>query len=66
MKIRVRPDLCCGAGLCAMTAPNVFQLDEHGYNRMNGEIVPPGREEEARVGASACPETAISLIDPDD
>ena len=66
MRIRVRPDLCCGAGLCAMTAPNVFQLDEHGYNRMDGQIVPPGREEEARVGASACPETAISFIETDD
>ena len=43
MKIRVRPDLCCGAGLCAMTAPNVFQLDEYGYNRMDGEIVPPDK-----------------------
>lgn len=61
MKIRVRPDLCCGAGLCAMTAPNVFQLDEHGYNMMDGGLVPAGREEEARVGASACPETAIQL-----
>jgi ferredoxin len=49
-----------------MTAPNVFQLDEHGYNRMDGQIVPPGREEEARVGASACPETAISFIETDD
>jgi len=63
MKIRVRPDLCCGAGLCAMTAPNVFQLDEHGYNKMNGCDVPKGREEEARIGASACPETAISFIE---
>ena len=63
MKIRVRPDLCCGAGLCAMTAPNVFQLDEHGYNKMDGRDVPPGHEDEARIGASACPETAISFID---
>ena len=61
MKIRVRPDLCCGAGLCAMTAPNVFRLDEHGYNKMDGQLVPPGCEDEARIGASACPETAISL-----
>jgi ferredoxin len=63
MKIRVKPDLCCGAGLCAMTAPGVFHLDEHGYNRMDGQTVPPGREDEARVGASACPESAIQLLD---
>jgi ferredoxin len=63
MKIRVRPDLCCGAGLCAMTAPKVFQLDEHGYNKMDGQTVAPGHEDEARIGASACPETAISFID---
>jgi hypothetical protein len=30
---------------------------------MDGKTVPAGCEEEARVGASACPETAIQLID---
>jgi ferredoxin len=49
-----------------MTAPDVFQLDEHGYNMMDGKTVPPGREEEARIGASACPETAISFDETDD
>jgi ferredoxin len=48
-----------------MTAPNVFRLDEHGYNKMNGTTVPAGREEEARIGASACPETAISFDEDD-
>jgi ferredoxin len=65
MKIRVRPDLCAGMGLCAVTAPRVFELDEHGYNRMDGETVPPGLEEEARAGASACPESAIELRNAD-
>lgn len=63
MRIRVRPDLCAGMGLCATTAPRVFELDEHGYNRMDGETVSPGLEDEARVGAAACPESAITLLE---
>jgi ferredoxin len=66
LKIRVRPDLCAGMGLCASTAPRVFQLDEHGYNKMDGEIVPAGLEDEAQQGASVCPEAAISLIEVDE
>ena len=64
MKIRVKKDLCCGAGLCASVAPEVYQLDEMGYNAMDGETVPAGLEELARTGATSCPEQAISF--PDD
>jgi ferredoxin len=65
MKIRVKGDLCCGAGLCAATAPEVFRLDDLGYNGMDGQDVPIGLEELARAGARACPEQAISFPDTD-
>lgn len=62
MKIKVRQDLCCGAGLCVKTAPEVFQLDELGYNKMDEQEVPPGLEDAARRGAAMCPEGAIRVV----
>jgi ferredoxin len=59
MKIVVRKDLCCAAQLCVQSAPDLFRLDELGYNDSDGEAVPQGREGEAREAARACPENAI-------
>jgi ferredoxin len=59
MKIRIRKDLCCAAQLCVATAPDLFRLDELGYNDSDGEDVPEGEEALAREAARACPENAI-------
>lgn len=61
MKIRVMQDLCCAAQLCVLAAPDLFRLDELGYNASDGDTVPPGREDEAREAADRCPEGAITL-----
>jgi ferredoxin len=63
MKIRIRGDLCCGAQLCMQIAPDVFRLDELGYNDSDGLDVPSGREQAAREAEAACPEKAISFED---
>ena len=62
MKIRVRQDLCCAAQLCTQVAPDVFRLDELGYNASDGDEVPVEKEDNARAGAEICPERAISLV----
>ena len=59
MKIVVRKDLCCAAQLCLQSAPDLFRLDELGYNDSDGDEVPAGREADAREAARACPENAI-------
>ena len=61
MKIGVKADLCCAAHLCILAAPDLFRLDDFGYNASDGDLVPPGREDDARRGAENCPEGAISL-----
>ena len=61
MKIRVKQDLCCAAQLCILTAPDLFRLDDLGYNASDGDDVPLGREDDARRGAESCPEGAILL-----
>jgi len=61
MKIRVRKDLCCAAQLCVQAAPDLFRLDELGYNDSDGDEVPPDQEDQARQAAGLCPESAIEL-----
>jgi ferredoxin len=66
MRIVVRKDLCCAAQLCVQTAPDLFRLDELGYNDSDGDVVPAGREGEAREAALACPENAIRFTSSED
>jgi ferredoxin len=65
MKIRVSPDLCCGAQRCAAVAPEVYKL-KNGYNALVGAtdyLVPDDLKTQAVRGAKACPECAIQVID---
>ncbi len=65
MKIKVRRDLCCGAGLCVQIAPDVFRRDALGYNDSDGDDVPPAKQSAAERAARACPENAIHLVTVD-
>jgi len=47
----------------AAQASDVYELDETGYNCMGQFEVKPGKEEDAKLGASWCPEEAISIIE---
>ncbi len=64
MKYLVDPALCSGRGSCAVAAPEVFVLDDEGYNRDVGATVPvgPGREQAVENGAAVCPEQAIRVM----
>jgi ferredoxin len=61
MRVRVDTDRCTGHARCAAFAPDVFVLDELGYNVTPVTEVPPEHEEAARKGALACPELAITI-----
>jgi ferredoxin len=63
VKISVDPDRCQGHTLCAMIAPDLFQLDDiDGHSRaIDGEI-PADRESKAYEAIRSCPEQAISII----
>lgn len=63
MKIIVDCDKCQGHALCASQAPDVFELDDTGYNSMGEFTVVEGQEDAARNGASWCPEGAITIIE---
>jgi ferredoxin len=57
---------CQGHTLCAMIAPESFELDDiDGRAHAVVEDVPDGQQQRVREAASSCPEQAISvLIDP--
>lgn len=65
MKVRVDQDRCQGHTLCAMIAPEMFQLsDIDGSSSAVTEVVPPDQESLVREAAQSCPEQAI-LIEED-
>ena len=63
MELHVDRERCAGAGMCALTAPEVFDQDA-GDGRvllLNAEP-PPGQESAAREAADVCPSGAITVI----
>jgi ferredoxin len=66
MKVRVLPDLCCGAQRCAIVAPEVYKLRDDGFNAWvdAGDVeIPDELKEQATRGARACPECAIKIVE---
>ncbi|MFF7178585.1 ferredoxin [Streptomyces sp. NPDC008121] len=65
MDVHVDRDRCLGAGMCALTAPEVFDQDED-----DGLVVllharpPRNRRAAVRTAAGVCPAAAITLTDP--
>lgn len=62
MKVTVDQDKCVSAGMCVMSAPDVFdQRDEDGVVELL--IAEPGPElaEDTRKAAAACPAMAIQI-----
>ena len=62
VRIHVERELCVGHGRCATVAPEVFTLDDSGYNTIDGDHeVDDALERAARLGALNCPEGCISV-----
>ncbi len=60
MKIQVDPDRCQGHTICAMRAPDLFELsDIDGHATAITGDVPPEREADAMEAFHSCPEQAI-------
>lgn len=63
MKVTVQASRCQGHARCLAEGPDVFVLDDVGYNTTDVENVPPALAEQARRGALACPELALTVIE---
>ncbi|HEX7036867.1 MAG TPA: ferredoxin [Pseudomonadales bacterium] len=53
--------LCQGHGRCEAMAPEIYKLDDNGYLALEVIEIPPGLEEQARLGADSCPEQVIRI-----
>ncbi|TCP57266.1 ferredoxin [Tamaricihabitans halophyticus] len=61
MKIDIDFDRCESHGLCALTAPEVFWIDDDGYTQFVPE--PPESERDAVEQAiDGCPMQAIKML----
>ncbi|MFF3441555.1 ferredoxin [Streptosporangium sp. NPDC002721] len=64
MKITTDTERCIGAGMCALTAPEVFdQSEDEGTVVLLDETPPPELHAAARRARQLCPSGAISVID---
>jgi ferredoxin len=65
MRASVDADVCVGAGLCVLTAPEVFSQDpEDGIATAPDVDLPPGEAEAVREAAAICPVEAIAFTTP--
>ena len=67
MRVQIDPALCQGHGRCYDLAPDLFDADDEGYSTLTdltaGGQVPSGREDDARLAAANCPESAITIAE---
>jgi len=66
MRIRVETHLCTGHALCQVQGPEVYVLNELGFNETDSANLPEELWEQARRGALACPEGAIVVEEDGD
>ena len=64
MKVHIDSDRCQGHGRCYDLAPELFGADDEGYGRVLGDgLVSPDHEQEARLAAANCPESAVTIVE---
>ncbi|MEU7071677.1 ferredoxin [Streptomyces narbonensis] len=64
MDVRVDRGRCLGAGMCALTAPQVFDQDEEeGLVVLLDARPPEERRAAVRVAAGVCPASVITLTE---
>jgi ferredoxin len=63
VRISVDRDKCMGHATCKSAAPEVYLLDELGFNVTPAGEVPIALADQAVRGALSCPESAITVED---
>ncbi|WP_326594996.1 ferredoxin [Streptomyces sp. NBC_01803] len=64
MRIQADTGRCVGAGMCALTAPDLFdQSDEQGTVVLLDPEPPAGGRDSAREAVERCPSGALTLAE---
>ncbi|MEU2834743.1 ferredoxin [Streptomyces lavendulae] len=61
LRVDVSPRLCCGAGMCALLAPEVFDQSDQGVVLLLDAHPPAAARTAVREAADQCPCAAITL-----
>jgi len=63
VKVSADRDVCVCAGMCVMTAPEVFDQDDDGTVLLLTGEVPEGEQNRVRDAVNLCPSGALRLVD---
>jgi ferredoxin len=63
MKIKVDFDLCESNALCEALAPQNFEIDDNDFLQITEENVTDENRDAVAQAISACPKSAISLVE---
>ncbi|MDH6696296.1 ferredoxin [Streptomyces griseoviridis] len=63
MKVTGDREVCVGAGLCALTAPEVFDQDDDGLVTVLAPDPGDGDKAAAREAAVLCPSGAVRVVE---
>ena len=67
MKVIADLEVCIGAGVCVLTAPDVFdQGPDDGLVRVLVEEVPADEARLVREAVDLCPSAALSIVDDEE
>ena len=65
MKITANRDVCIGAGMCVMNAPEVFDQDDDGVVVLLTAEVPEEHEAATARAVASCPSGALRRVSED-
>jgi ferredoxin len=65
MKVKVDVPKCVGHARCANVAPEVYDLNDDGFNVTAEKAVDPSLRPQAQRGMRACPEKIIMIAEED-
>ncbi|MFF3152156.1 ferredoxin [Streptomyces sp. NPDC057910] len=63
MKVSADRDVCVGAGLCALTAPGVFDQDDDGVVDVLTPDPDAAQQPAARQAVNLCPSGAVRIVE---
>ncbi|GAB3871584.1 ferredoxin [Kibdelosporangium lantanae] len=63
MRVEGNRDVCVGAGMCVLTAPEVFDQDDEGIVKVLHPQPEAGEEPAVRQAATLCPSGAVHVTD---
>jgi ferredoxin len=63
VKVEANREICIGAGMCLLTAPEVFDQDDDGIVVLLTAEVPDEHVEQARRAVANCPSGALRAVE---